>query len=205
MIEIAIEGIDGSGKSCLAQKIVDQLEKQNFKTGRIDVPRFQAGAGSYLNQWLFKSGWNLADRSRCAFLIIILGAAAGFYYLLCRRRLANCDYLVTERHPVVNVPVYGQFYAGWLGRILGMLVQRLWPWPDRILFLDIAPHKAYQRLCRRGRPRQRHEALTSLTFLAKHLKHLQLLESTSLRIVKVEELENQSAGSCLKKIKAVFD
>lgn len=170
MLEIAITGIDGSGKEYISNRTMSEYRKKGYSVALLDVPYFHNVKTFPRLTKLGRVLWRLANRKQSSVLVIMAGVLSMMLYLVVRYHYRSVDLLVTKRHPVIECPVYGALYAGRFGACLGKIVHCLWPQPDMVYFIDIPVAIAYKRLCERGSIRQPHETPRQLSFLQYRLR-----------------------------------
>lgn len=178
MQEIAIAGIDGSGKTTLAGKMFVLFKTLGEDVGYIDVPYFTHTRLCRHCGVLLARMWRLADARRMRFVLIMLGIVAALLYFVARWEMRGRSTVLVEHHPRIDLYAYGALYGGRLGATLARRASKLWPCPNRAVLLTTLPVTAYERLIKRGKPLQIHENLEDLQRLEIFLR--QALEASEI-------------------------
>lgn len=152
MLEVAVVGVDGSGKSTLIRELRQELESLGLSTSLIDVPRYTE-AGWFGSAMQSALAW--AER-RNRFVLAAFALPAALAFLVLRRR-QQVDVILVEHHPNIEMPVYGHLYAGRVGFFAGSIYSRLFPRPDAVVRLSVPVDVAIQRIRGRGRTQQWYE------------------------------------------------
>ncbi len=200
-MEIAVPGIDGSGKSTFVQTTVDLLKAHGIDAAHIDVPYFTQVPGFGKISSHISRMWLWADMRKNRVVMIPLGVLAAFLYVLARRRLRRTDLLFVEHHPSIDVPAYASSYGGSFGLLLAKTVIWLWPKPDAVFMITISTASAYTRILERGKQVQMHETPTDLDELQVRLKRLVSSVSTQHWFVENPTAEG-FVNSCLPTLRA---
>lgn len=131
---IAIEGIDGAGKTFASNVIYEILAKQ-FNTVLLDFPRYNTQFGEQIGKYL--SG-NLTRPDKWSFAL---------WYALDRfealKALPECDFLVCNRFTFSSMAFMGIEYWNFIEQLenktLGI------PVPDKYYILDVDIYAAHKR------------------------------------------------------------
>lgn len=151
-MEIAVNGIDGCGKSTFIEEARALFEGKGFSVSVIDFPYFRRTPGlSSLSPYLEKLGDFIEKQSRILFAIYMF--CLSFLYWVAKV-FPTADLVLVEHHPRIDLPPYGCIYGGRIGEWTASLLCRLWPRPDAVLVLTLAPEEAYRRIKGRGRKDQ---------------------------------------------------
>ncbi len=161
---VAIVGIDGSGKSHLAGGLRQALEEKGLSVQLADTPFFE-NSSSAIARGIGRISRNADEkrRSRGKGTSKMVGVAAAAFFRFARRSSDKAagrgGVVLFERHPRVDVPVYGSLYSPVLGRFARPAVsvlagRRL---PDAIIHLVVDPQVAHGRV--KGRSLEKGEAL----------------------------------------------
>lgn len=178
MQEIAIIGIDGSGKTTLAGKISTLFEAFGEDVGYIDVPYFTHTRLCRRCGVLLARIWRFADARGIRPVLIVLGVAAALLYFVARWEMRGRSTVLVEHHPRIDMYAYGALYGGRLGAVLARRASKFWPCPKKAILLTTLPVVAYERLIKRGKPLQIHENPEDLQRLEVFLR--QALEASKI-------------------------
>jgi thymidylate kinase len=169
-MEIAVTGIDGSGKTTLVRGAVKYLRRHGIDAGHIDCPYFRAVPGLERLSRLLGYGWHWVDSRQSKFFFSLMSFFAALVYFAARWKLRGKDILFVEHHPKVDMAPYARLYGGKLGFWAARLIVWLWPKPATVVRISLTPEIAYKRLLKRGKRLQPHETLRSLRRLNKLIK-----------------------------------
>lgn len=204
MIEIAIEGIDGSGKGTFMKRAKEDLEHRGFKVGCVDIPYFSLVPKFERTSNFFNTLLAKAEKYQNTFLFVVLAALAAIVYLVVRKGLQkHCDIVLTERHPAIDMVSYARLYCGAFGAWVTKFFLALWPKPNAIFFLTIPPVEAYKRLVKRGKILQPHETVSRLGVLTLLLTE-QAKQSNKYYFAKDNTLENFREFLYERRISTLF-
>lgn len=149
---VAIEGIDGTGKSTLQRGLARRLRGQGWRVGTWREPR-RRGLG--------RAAQRLAREDP-------VGAAIHFTLdrLLAREelelQLRRSDVVLSDRSFYSTLAYQGSAVGPGLRRRLTALQRAVARVPDRVLWLELSPRQALERVGRRGAGRSPLERLVPL-------------------------------------------
>lgn len=190
-MELALTGIDGSGKTTFLKKVIPFLKEKNLKAGYIDLPYFRAVPGfEKLSSGFICPVWKWAEEKKNNFVLILLMVLAVFLYLPARFKMRKLDILLVEHHPRVDSISYSKIYMGGTASIITHLLMYLFPKPQKIVMLLIPSEEAYERLIKRGKTLQPHENIETLRKLEVLLK--ESIASSGIEYCFVEDPEPET-------------
>jgi len=173
MLYVALEGIDGSGKSEVARRVASALRAQGHRVGVLAyMGRGRSAIGMFIERHLFQVGGRsglgrLLDRLPTVKLLLFqVNAFANWRAVVRAASQGASDQIVIGDRSVVSAGVI--FPAPWRRRALTSTLLRvttLTPTPTEIVYLDLAPEAALERICMRGVPLA-NESLTALSAAA---------------------------------------
>ncbi|OYT53221.1 MAG: dTMP kinase [Desulfurococcales archaeon ex4484_217_2] len=140
---IAIEGIDGSGKTTIAKKIVEWLNERNIKALYTSEPtRSPIGL-------LIKDKIISAEKRQDARIEALLFAADRLWHVINEilPSLSKNIIVVTDRYYFSSIA-----YQGALGAPISWIkeLNKFAPKPDLSIYIDITPEEAIRRKSRQG-------------------------------------------------------
>lgn len=196
-MELALTGIDGSGKTTFLEKVIPYLKEKGLKTGYIDLPYFRFVPGfERMSSSFICPCWKWAEEKKNNFVLVLLMMLAVFLYLPARLKMRKMDILLVEHHPRVDSIAYSRIYMGGAASVFTRLLMQLFPKPQKIVMLLISSRSAYQRLIERGKTLQPHENIETLTKLEVLLK--ENIEKSGIEYCFVENPEPDAfCTSCL--------
>ena len=167
-MEVAVNGIDGSGKSTFIQDAVGYFCRRGIYAAGMDIPYFRdtKGFGRLSPVFTWVGEW-VEPRSRICFSIFV--GVASLFYWVARWRLRGAEVLFVEHHPWVDVVPYARVY-GSLPATVARIYRFFWPKPDALILLTLPVVEAHGRIRMRGRPLQWRQSLTRLHLLDELLK-----------------------------------
>ena len=150
---IVLTGIDGSGKTTAAEATVEAARQAGM---RALLLRNYAG-----RRWMSLLSVRLGRQLPARAADFIETAIRTFNVLNSHRRARKFDGLVVmDRHLHCQLALRGSYGLA-RGRFLPWLIRRL-PRPDLVIYLDIDPQEAHERILARGTDSERLEDLVSL-------------------------------------------
>lgn len=167
MLEVAVVGIDGAGKTTDVKRAISYFREQGMRVVRIHVPDFELlprgfrTLGKQITSW-----WRWADERHYKSLVVLLLIVAAFLFYAARRSVRGAGTVLIEHHPRIDLPAFAHLYGGpILGRI-AQVIARLWRPPDMAIMLEVPPEIALERIRARGSLVQSHETDEQLFRLA---------------------------------------
>lgn len=168
-----IEGVDGSGKSTLWTRLGERLAGAQTETWFRE--RFTGLAllreptdlppGRRIRERLVAQ----AELPRDEWLELFLADRAANVIERIRPALARGELVLQDRYYYSTAAYQGDLDAGPSpAEIVGTNQARGFPQPDLLLFLDIEPEAAWERIARRGADRESFETLAQLTRIRKN-------------------------------------
>ena len=198
-MEIALTGIDGSGKTTFLKKTIPYLQTKGIAAGHIDLPYFTEVPGfENISGNFICPLWRWGEEHKNKPVLVFLMVLAVFLYFPARVKLRGRDMIIVEHQPRIDVETYCRIYLGKAGFFLAKIFKHLFPKPDMVTMLVISPEEAYKRLIGRGKTLQPHENLETLKRIDGLLR-LSLKES-GVNACFVEDPEPETFfNSCLLK------
>lgn len=152
-MEIAVNGIDGAGKSTFIGELERIFRQKGISVAVIDFPYFRRTQGFSRISPLLEQAGNCAERtSRILFGGYAFAVALSYWWA--RWRAREAEVCLVEHHPRVDLVPYAAIYGGRIGVRLARLLCRLWPEPAGVVLLAAPPEEAMRRIHRRGRAKQ---------------------------------------------------
>ena len=153
---IAIEGIDGSGKTTIAKKIVEWLNEKNIKALYTSEPtRSPIGL-------LIKDKIISAEKRQDARIEALLFAADRLWHVINEiiPSLSKNIIVVTDRYYFSSIA-----YQGALGAPISWVkeLNKFAPKPDLSIYIDITPEEAIRRKSRQGNVKKLFENIRYLS------------------------------------------
>ena len=140
---VALEGIDGAGKSTLQSELVRRLSARGWKVARWREPT---------DRRLGRIAQRLAtDDPWAAALEFTLDRRIARTRL--ERLLARNDLVISDRSFFSTLAYQGSLLSPSAQRSLAVLQRAATREPDRVVLLDLAPERAMARVARRGATR----------------------------------------------------
>lgn len=142
---VAVEGIDGVGKSTIITKLKDMLEQTGYRV-HITAEPSQTPIGRLIRDWLLRSGSKVAHPS--VFALLFTADRVQHYYGEVKPMLDNGYLVITERYMESTL-----VYQGAMGLPMDWLMElhKFVPRPDLTIILDAPIEVVISRL------RSRHE------------------------------------------------
>jgi dTMP kinase len=142
---IAIEGIDGSGKSTVISRLRDRLVDRGFRVHVTSEPS-QSPIGRLIRNWLLKQNADVAHPS--VFALLFVADRVQHYYGEVKPMLDRGYLVISERYMESTLA-----YQGAMGLPMDWLIElhRFVPRPDLTIILDVPVNVAMSRLSSRRR------------------------------------------------------
>ncbi|MCG2869806.1 MAG: dTMP kinase [Vulcanisaeta sp.] len=142
---IAIEGIDGSGKSTVISRLRDRLVDRGFRVHVTSEPS-QSPIGRLIRDWLLKQNADVAHPS--VFALLFVADRVQHYYGEVKPMLDRGYLVISERYMESTLA-----YQGAMGLPMDWLIElhRFVPRPDLTIILDVPVNVAMSRLSSRRR------------------------------------------------------
>ncbi|MCB1192023.1 MAG: dTMP kinase [Leptospiraceae bacterium] len=171
---IVVEGIDGSGKTTLVNSVYQKLIKANFPIAKFSEPT-DFPTGFLIRKFLRNEIALSKDKQLEAFLEdrsislqnnVYPSLNSGKHVLLDRYFYSTCAYQSDNKYS----PSF----------ILNLNLEKGFPLPDLVIYLDISPQAALDRINKRKETKERFESLDFLTKV--HEAYNQVLEPDTFRV-----------------------
>lgn len=132
-------GVDGTGKTTLAKKLVEYFEKQGLK------PKFIHAHGYTVSQNSFGLDEKKVHSLKYLFKLLLPFAFLDnlFTYYFKYKPILKNKTLICDRYFYDKLA--RMIYYGICNRFIAKIYLRLLPRPDFVFFLDVDPKKAHQR------------------------------------------------------------
>ncbi|MCX7998452.1 MAG: dTMP kinase [Leptospiraceae bacterium] len=189
---IVFEGIDGSGKTTLAKKLTEKLNSLGYSSKYFYEPT-HSEFGLEIRKYL--KGESQISQARLIEL-----------FLLDREFSVNQNILPNLRNGV-NVILDRYYYsmAAYQGnenmspsQILQLNLEKNFPSPNVLFFLDVPVQNAYERIQKRGNKQETFESLKELERISKN--YMKILPSDALRLNAVKS-EEELVEDCLNYLR----
>ena len=163
-MEIAVNGIDGVGKSTFIEAALSHFENIGVWVSVIDLPYFRRTHGlSRISPYLSACGEWIETRSRLLYATLMVFSAALYWFARWRTRWASV--VLVEHHPRIAITPYALLYGGRFGSLLASTIRTLWPKPDYLVLLTVDPYESKKRIICRGRRAQWRQTVELLSQL----------------------------------------
>ncbi|MBU4348158.1 AAA family ATPase [Patescibacteria group bacterium] len=180
-MQIAVVGIDGSGKTTLIRQSVRLLGNHNFKVGYIDLPYFSDVPGFKSVSRIITKILRWAEADKHKTVVVLIAILSAILYILAQRKMRKNDFLFVEHHPLIDISAYAELYAGYIGLFLANSVMCFWSKPNVIVMISVPAEICYERILKRGKGPQIHETVSQLRYLES------LLSASVKRALKSED------------------
>ena|GEM_PF-4087252 len=170
-VEIAVNGIDGAGKSTFIEKLEVRLREEGISVAVIDCPYFRRTKGFSRASPVLERVGNQAER----FSRILFGGymfCVVLLYWLARWRTRGVEVLLVEHHPHIDLVPYAQMYGARIGVWFARRIRHFWPEPDGVILLTVSPEESVRRIQVRGRPRQWRQTTSRLNALQELMRDI---------------------------------
>lgn len=170
---IAIEGIDGSGKTSLGERLEDLFP--TYKVGYIKIPRYTyQKLSSLIGRGFYKIMTKMEEGNNKTLVSFFLKLMVSFYNLA-RMEENSSSILLVERHPLIDSYAYSSIYSPNFHRVICCFLERIMriKKPDVIIFLYCDPYIALKRIINRIKVGN---SMKSIPHLHERLKSLDLLQ-----------------------------
>ena len=164
-MEIAVNGVDGVGKSTFINAALFHFERAEIRVSVIDLPYFRRTHGfSWISPYLAACGEWVETRSRFLFATFMVSMAMLFLFARWRTQRAQ-QVVIVEHHPRIAMIPYALLYGGRFGLLLASAVRTFWPKPDYLILLTADPRESRRRVVSRGRRMQWRQSAERLLLL----------------------------------------
>jgi len=164
-VQIAVVGIDGSGKSTFIRQSVRLLESHNLKVGYIHFPYFSDVPGFKFVSRIITRILRWAEAHKHKTMVILIVVLSAFFYILAQWKMKKNDFLFVEHHPVIDISAYAELYAGNIGLFLAKSAMCFWTKPNVIVMISAPVEICYERILKREKDPQMHETISRLRSL----------------------------------------
>lgn len=169
-MEIAVNGIDGSGKSTFIESALAHFRNLGIEAAVIDFPYFRQTKGfGRINPLLCACGEWLETKNRFLFGVYMVFFSAALYWIAVRIT-RKAQVVLVEHHPRIAMMPYASLYGKRMGSLFASLIQTLWRKPDFLVLLAIDPYESHRRILRRGRRLQWRQSPEGLAALQRMLR-----------------------------------
>lgn len=148
---IAIEGIDGSGKTSLGNRLKDYYSSYFDKVGYIKVPQYiHQKLASFVGKKFYRMMIRMEEANNRVLTALFLRSMTPFYKLA-EIEENSSTLLLVERHPLIDSYVYSLIYFKNFQKIVTPFLEKAIriKKPDIILFLYCNPIIAMKRIINR--------------------------------------------------------
>ena len=180
MVLIVIDGLDASGKSTQARRLVRHLMDKGYSVHVRFHPSSDSWAGIRARRYLLTEG-------RSAHF-----ASAIFYIIDVIRSVIRCPWWIPDYVVFVRYLMGTAYLPTPLDRIAYVFFALLLPKPKHKLYLDVAPERAYSRILENREQREMFESLEQLRRVGSKAKRLAMLHGWSIIDGNLEEEDIQS-------------
>lgn len=163
---VVLEGIDGSGKTTLSENLIHSLNKIETKAVRFSEPtHFETGL--FIRKFL-KGEITLSPKEQIEFFLkdrelsvtknILPNLKSNLIVVLDRYYYSTSAYQASEDYSALD--------------ILNINLNRNFPKPDLLFFIDIKPINALERISKRGTTKEVFESIEQLTKIYTNFKNV---------------------------------
>ncbi len=168
MIFIVIDGLDASGKSTQARRLMRQLRRRGHSVYVRFHPSNDSWAGIRARRYLLAEGRNAHF------------ASAMFYIVDVIRSVIRCPWWLHDYVVFVRYLMGTAYLPAPLDRIAYVFFAVLLPKPKHKLYLDVAPERAYRRILENREQREMFESLEQLWKVDSKARRLAMLHGWSI-------------------------
>jgi len=168
MVFIVIDGLDASGKSTQAQRLVRHLRDKGHSVHLRFHPSNDSWAGTRARRYLLAEGKNAHF------------ASAMFYIVDVIRSVIRCPWWVPDYVVFVRYLMGTAYLPSPLDRIAYVFFAVLLPKPMHKLYLDVAPERAYRRIMENRDQKEMFESLEQLRKVGSKARRLAMLHGWSI-------------------------
>jgi dTMP kinase len=180
MVFIVIDGLDASGKSTQAQKLVRYLRDNGHSVHLRFHPSDDSWAGIRARRYLLAQGRNAHF------------ASAMFYIVDVIRSVIKCPWWIPDYVVFVRYLMGTAYLPSPLDRIAYVFFAVLLPKPKHKLYLDVEPERAYRRIQESRDQREMFESLEQLMKVGSKARRLAVLHGWSIVDGNMKEEDVQS-------------
>ncbi len=163
---VVLEGIDGSGKTTLSENLIHSLNKIETKAVRFSEPtHFETGLfiRNFLKGEITLSPKEqidafLNDRELSVSNNILPSLKSNLIVVLDRYYYSTSAYQASEDYSALD--------------ILNINLNRNFPKPDLLFFIDLKPNNAFERISKRGTTKEVFESIEQLTKIYTNFKNV---------------------------------
>lgn len=165
MLEVAVVGMDGSGKSTVIKALRDIMRKHDLTTGYLDIPRYSECGwfGKLMSKIL-----EMTETRKVLISLFGLTSTLGFWWV--REQLSSKDLVFFEHHPRIEIPSYAYLYYGRKAFLITKAISVIFSAPKILIYVDVTTQVAITRIQNRGRTKQPHETSDKLRIQSRLLK-----------------------------------
>lgn len=196
---IVIEGIDGSGKSTQAELLAQFIARE---TAEKVVKESEPTYGKYGAQ--LRDGTPKSDEEMTN--LLLKDRAWHILQLEDKIERDNCQHIVMDRYWLSTVA-----YQGKTAEAIADIIERHkhFPKPDVVVFIDVDPDVAADRITRRGGAAAVKDEYETLTFMracaVRYEKALDACYAQGIRVVRIDSSPGKSTESIRCEILAAID
>jgi dTMP kinase len=180
MVFIVIDGLDASGKSTQARRLMRQLRRRGHSVYVRFHPSNDSWAGIRARRYLLAEGRNAHFASAMFFIVDVI------------RSVIRCPWWLHDYVLFVRYLMGTAYLPSPLDRIAYVFFAVLLPKPTYKLYLDVAPERAYLRILENREQREMFESLEQLRKIGSKARRLALLHGWSVVDGNLKEEEVQS-------------
>jgi dTMP kinase len=168
MVFIAIDGLDASGKSTQAWRLVGQLRRRGHSVHIRFHPSNDSWAGVKARRYLFAEGRNAHFASAMFYIVDVISS------------VIKCPWWLTDYVVFVRYLMGTAYLPAPLDRIAYAFFAVLLPRPRHMLYLDVEPERAYSRILENRERREMFESLEQLRKVGPRARRLAVLHGWSI-------------------------